>query len=130
MNASRPMPPDSSVLVSPTALVLSLLHAGGPRVPLAMARTKDDFLRRTPRVAVVERGCLGDNELRRLALRRAYQLPSPQHLVLVLGRDEEPTPDETESFDSIFVPDRHFTRSAQKLRQLVAATQPAARHFA
>ncbi|HEX4458284.1 MAG TPA: hypothetical protein VIA18_09965 [Polyangia bacterium] len=118
------MTPDSSVLVSPTALVLSLLHAGGPHVPLAMARTKDDFLRRTPRVAVVERGCLGDNELRRLALRRAYRMAP--HLVLVLGRDEEPTADETESFDSIFVPDRHFTRSAQKLRQLVAATQPSA----
>ncbi len=129
MIASRPMPPDASVLVSPTALVLSLLHAGGPRVPLAMARTKDDFLRRTPRVAVVERGCLGDNELRRLALRRAYQLSAP-HLVLVLGRDEEPTEDETEAFDSIFVPDRHFTRSAQKLRQLVAATQPSARLLA
>ena len=118
------MTPDSSVLVSPTALVLSLLHAGGPRVPVAMARTKDDFLQRTPRVAVVERGCLGDNELRRLALRRAYRMAP--HLVLVLGRDEEPTEDETESFDSIFVPDRHFTRSAQKLRQLVAATRPSA----
>ena len=125
MNAFRPLTPDSSVLVSPTALVLSLLHAGGPRVPVAMARTKDDFLRRTPRVAVVERGCLGDNELRRLALRRAYRMPAP-HLVLVLGRDQEPTDDETESFDSIFVPDRHFTRSAQKLRQLVAATKPSA----
>jgi hypothetical protein len=128
MIASRPMTPDSSVLVSPTALVLSLLHAGGPRVPLAMARTKDDFLRRTPRVAVVERGCLGENELRRLALRRAYQM-APR-LVLVLGRDEEPTDEEAESFDSIFVPDRHFSRSAQKLRELVHASQPSARFLA
>jgi hypothetical protein len=128
MIVSRPTPPDSSVLVSPTALVLSLLHAGGPRVPLAMARTRADFLRRTPRVAVVERGCLGENELRRLALRRAYD--RAPHLVLVLGRDDEPTEEESESFDSIFVPDRHFSRSAQQLRQLVAATKPTARLLA
>lgn len=125
MNASRPMTPDSSVLVSPTALVLSLLHAGGPRLPVSMARTRADFLRRTPRVAVVERGCLGEIELRRLALRRVYD--KAPHLVLVLGRDDEPTVEETAAFDSIFVPDRHFSRSAQKLRQLVAETQPSAR---
>ena len=121
-----PSPPDSSVLVSPTALVLSLLRTGGARMPL-MARTREDFLRRNPRVAVVERGCLDELDLRRLALRRAFDV-APR-LLLVLGRDDEPTKQEAANFDTIFVPDLHFTRSARQLRQLVDATRPPVRRL-
>jgi len=122
-------PPNTSVLVSPTALVLSMLHAGSPsRLPVAVARSREDFMRRVlrqpPRVAVVERGWLSQIDLRRLALRRAFS--STPRLLLVLRRDETPTPFEEMRYDAVVVAGKVFLRSAARLRDLVGdAPSPA-----
>lgn len=124
MIASTP----TNVLVSPNALVLSLLHAGGgSRVPVAMARSPRDFMRRLscapPTVAIVGRGWLSELDLRRLALRRVFS-PSPR-LFLVLGRGEEPTAFEWKYFDAVIVAGELFLRSARSLQALVAAQRTA-----
>ena len=115
-------PTKNNVLVSPTALVLSMLHTGAaPRLPLAIARSREDFMQRVlrdpPRVAVVGRGFLRDLDLRRVALRRAVS-PSPR-MLLVLGREEEPTAFERSYFDAIVVAGQIFVKSAQHLQNLV-----------
>jgi hypothetical protein len=124
----------NNVLVSPTALVLSMLHTGAvPRLPIAIARSREDFMRQVlrdpPRVAVVGRGFLSDTDLRRVALRRALS-PSPR-MLLVLGRDEEPTAFERGYFDAIVVAGQIFMKSAKHLQNLVgvpasSATPPPA----
>jgi hypothetical protein len=112
----------NNVLVSPTALVLSMLHTGAaPRLPIAIARSREDFMRRVlrdpPRVAVIGRGYLQELDLRRIALRRAVS-PSPR-MLLVLGRDEEPTAFERSYFDAIVVAGQVFMKSAKHLQHLV-----------
>jgi hypothetical protein len=111
-----------AVLVSPTPLVLSLLYAGR-RMPVTIARSHQDFmmraLRESTRVIVVERGWLSVLDLRRLALRRALS-PNPR-LVLVLGRDEVPTPFERARFDAVVVAGTVFLKSATQLQLLVGA---------
>jgi hypothetical protein len=114
----------NNVLVSPTALVLSMLHTGAaPRLPIAIARSREDFMRHVlrdpPRVAVVGRGFLRDLDLRRIALRRALS-PSPR-MLLVLGRDEEPTAFERSYFDAIVVAGQVFMKSAKHLQHLIGA---------
>jgi hypothetical protein len=116
-----------SVLVSPTALALSLLHAGrAKRAPVTIARSREDFMMRAMArpyaVVVVERGWLRLLDLRRLALRRVFAT-SPK-LVLVLGRDEIPTPFERARYDHIVVAQRAFAASAASLQQLVTALPP------
>jgi hypothetical protein len=119
--------PNTTVLVSPTALVLSMLHTGAPtRLPVTIARSRDDFmqrvLRRPPRVAVVERGWLSELDLRRLALRRA--VASTPHMLLVLGRDQQPTALERMYFDAVVVSGRVFLRTAKHLQRLVGVRDP------
>src|SRR5207248_3306104 len=91
----------TNILVSPTALALSMLHAGGHwQSPISIARSRFDFMRQAmsvqPTVAVVGRGYLSEIDLRRLALRRVFS--STPRLVLVLGREEIPTVFERKSF--------------------------------
>lgn len=117
-------PTKNNVLVSPTALVLSMLHTGAvPRLPIAIARSREDFMRQVlrnpPRVAVVGRGFLTEIDLRRVALRRAIS-PSPR-MLLVLGREEEPTAFERSYFDAIVVAGQIFMKSAKHLQHLVGA---------
>jgi hypothetical protein len=118
------VPAGTTVLVSPTALVLSMLHTGSPtKLPVIVARSREDFMQRAlrhpPRVAVVERGWLSELDLRRLALRRAVvNTPS---LLLVLRRDEQPTAFERTYFDAIVVSGRVFLRSAKHLQRLVVS---------
>jgi hypothetical protein len=130
MTAPRPLdqqPPLVSqhpVLVSPTALALSLLYAGAARrARVTIARSREDFMMRainTPYAAVVaERGWLGPLDLRRLALRRVFS--STPKLVLVLGRDQVATPFERMRFDSIVVAQPLFAASASDLQELVRA---------
>jgi hypothetical protein len=117
------------VLVSPTALALSMLHAGGRwPLPIAIARSRHDFMRQAlsaePTVAVVGRGWLDEIELRRLALRRVFS--ATPRLVLVLRRDEMPTALERKNFDAVFVAGNVFMLSAGKLRQLVSSVAQSA----
>ena len=112
-----------SLLVSPTALALSLVHAGrARRAAVTIARSREDFMMRAMKspfaVAVVERGWLGPFDLRRLALRRAFA--AAPKLVLVLGRDEIATPFERLRFDSTVVAQRVFAASVADLQRLVA----------
>jgi hypothetical protein len=114
--------PRTTVLVSPTALVLSMLHTGSPsRLPIGIARSREDFMQRAlrhpPRVAVIERGWLSEIDLRRLALRRSVS--STPRMLLVLGRDQEPTPFERMYFDAVVVAGHVFLRSAKHLQKLV-----------
>jgi hypothetical protein len=116
--------PNTTVLVSPTALVLSMLHTGAPtRLPVTIARSREDFMQRVlrhpPRVAVVERGWLTEIDLRRLALRRAVA-PTP-HMLLVLGRDQQPTALERMYYDAVVVSGRVFLRTAKHLQRLVGS---------
>jgi hypothetical protein len=111
------------VLVSPTALVVSLLHTrNADPLPVAIANSREDFMRRVrrapPRVVVVSRNWLSDADLRVLALRRAFS-PIPK-LVLVLGRDDAPTASEYRRFDAVVVADQDFRGSAARLKRLVA----------
>jgi hypothetical protein len=110
------------VLVSPTALALSMLHAGGHwNLPISIARSRLDFMRQAlsaqPTVAVVGRGWLSEIDLRRLALRRVFS--STPRLLLVLGRDETPTAFEWKYFDAVIVAGKVFSHSAGRLRHLV-----------
>jgi hypothetical protein len=112
----------TSVLVSPTALALSMLHAGGDsHLPITIARSRLDFMRRAlssqPTVAVVGRGWLTEIDLRRLALRRVFS--STPRLLLVLGREETPTAFEWKYFDAVIVAGKVFMHSAGRLRHLV-----------
>ncbi len=116
-----------SVLCSPTALALSLLHAGRARhAPVTIARSREDFMMRAMShgyaVAVVERGWLRTFDLRRLALRRVFS-PAPK-LVLVLGRDDVATPFERARFDTIVTPQRRFASTVADVQALVAALPP------
>jgi hypothetical protein len=116
--------PTPTVLVSPTALVLSMLHTGGgTQLPVIIARSQVDFMRRAlhqpPTVAVMGRGWLSELQLRRLALRRAFS--SAPRLLLVLGRDEAPTDEERQFFDAVIVAGQVFLRSARRLQHLVDA---------
>jgi hypothetical protein len=119
----------TTVLVSPTALALSMLHAGGQsQLPVTIARSRFDFMRlalsEQPTVAVVGRGFLTDIDLRRLALRRAFS--ATPRLMLVLGRDEAPTAFEWKSFDAVVVAGEVFMHSAGKLRNLIGNAAVAA----
>jgi hypothetical protein len=114
------------ILVTPTALALSLLHAGGRKRPMTMARTPLDFMRRalteSPAVAVVARGWLSEVDLRRLALRRIFS--SSPRLVLVLPRGESPTVFEWKYFDAVVVAGEDFFDTAFKLQRLVNPPPP------
>jgi hypothetical protein len=118
MNASN----QTRVLVSPTALALSMVHAGARwKLPIDIARSRQDFMRQAlsgqPTVAVVGRGWLNEIELRRLALRRVFS--ATPRLLLVLGREEVPTALERKNFDAIILASNVFRHSATRLRQLV-----------
>jgi hypothetical protein len=116
------------VLVSPTALALSLLHAGGRALPITIARSRLDFMREAlgsqATVAVVGRGWLDEIELRRLALRRVFS--STPRLILVLGREEVPTAFERKNFDAVVVAGRVFAMSASRLRHVIGDVVAAA----
>jgi hypothetical protein len=68
-------------------------------------------------VVVVERGWLSTFDLRRLALRRVFR--ATPKVVLVLRRDEIPTPFERMRYDSIVVARGAFVTSAHDLQELV-----------
>jgi hypothetical protein len=118
------------VLVSPTALPLSMMHTGGQsQLPITIARSRLDFMRQAlsaqPTVAVVSRGFLDEIDLRRLALRRVFS--ATPRLLLVLGRDEAPTMLEWKNFDAVIVAGKVFSHSAGKLKTIVDSAAPAAR---
>jgi hypothetical protein len=101
---------------------LSLLYSGRAKVaPIAIARSREDFMMRALRqpyvVVVVERGWLSTFDLRRLALRRVFR--ATPKVVLVLRRDEAPTPFERMRYDSIVVARGAFATSAHDLQELV-----------
>lgn len=121
----RPLTATDTVLVTPHPLVLSMLHAGATtRLPTIVARSGEDFmacvLHQPPRVCVVGRGSLSVVDMRRLALRRAF-CATPR-IVLVLGRDEQPTAAESRFYDAVIVAGELFTRDARRLQALVAHT--------
>jgi hypothetical protein len=123
----NPLFAQQPVLVSPTALALSLLYASaGGRAAVSIARSREDFITRAVTapyaVVVAERGWLGALDLRRLALRRVFS--SSPKLVLVLGRDQLATPFERARFDAIIVAQPVFAASAGDLQALVAALPP------
>lgn len=112
----------TNILVSPSALALSLLLAGGQwRLPIQIARSRLDFMHRafgeSPTIGVVTRDWLSVLDLRRLALRRVFT--ATPRLVLVLRRDETPTTFERKYFDAVIVTGEVFAQSASRLQTLV-----------
>jgi hypothetical protein len=116
----------TDVLVSPTALALSMLHAGGRRRRITIARSRLDFMRLaltdSPSVAVVGRGWLRELDLRRLALRRVFS--SSPKLVLVLARGEVPTLFERKYFDDVIVAAEVFEYGAARLQAMIGRLPP------
>ena len=113
----------TDVLASPTALALSMLHAGAGRRHVTIARSRQDFMRRalsdSPATAVVGRAWLRELDLRRLALRRVFS--SSPRLVLVLPRGETPTLFERKYYDDVIVAAEVFAYGAARLQAMLGA---------